>query len=262
MKKEEIKAFLEEKGIKVEERVVMKNGIPVNGFVLGSGKVRPTIYAEQIADMEDHEVFSFASRLIEESPYKLEEFTKLLKDKIYVMDNVIACIQKDDEEDLVTRKYKDLHEYMRIKIHDDFFQSGSVKITESLLKEIEIPESTLFQIAEANSFSTTTIKPLWEILSNQFGIDAPGDNDCPMYVLSCNDNIHGAVAIKDKTSLKKFLKEKGVSSAVILPSSIHECIIWIGDDEDQDFEQIIREVNETQVSPYERLSNHSYRFTC
>ena len=80
------------------------------------------------------------------------------------------------------------------------------------------------------------------------------------YLMQNKEKVNGAVAICDKELLSNIAREHN-SNLVILPSSIHECIIHIDNNPDMEmYSNMVREVNETQVEPEEVLSDHAYFF--
>lgn len=84
----------------------------------------------------------------------------------------------------------------------------------------------------------------------------------PMYVLTNRYRLHGAGCIIYKGLLKK-IAEIWDCDICIIPSSIHETILMpmsaVGSCEA--ISKMVREVNQTQVSPEEILSDHVYQFS-
>ena len=80
-----------------------------------------------------------------------------------------------------------------------------------------------------------------------------------MYVLTNSSKIYGAAGILNKELIRKFA---GKQDYFILPSSLHECIfVPVNDKFDKEyFDSMVAEVNKTQVSVEERLTNHSYYY--
>ena len=81
-----------------------------------------------------------------------------------------------------------------------------------------------------------------------------------MYVISNNKGINGAVSMLYEDGLHD-LAEKLGSDLYIMPSSIHEVIAVSTDmGTPETLSEMVREVNGTQVSEEEQLSDHVYRF--
>lgn len=85
---------------------------------------------------------------------------------------------------------------------------------------------------------------------------------CPMYVLSNQHKLNGSVCILYQNLLKNFAEHLG-SDLYILPSSIHEVLIIPACFENSyhDLTGMVREVNATQLSREEILSDHVYYFS-
>lgn len=85
---------------------------------------------------------------------------------------------------------------------------------------------------------------------------------CPMYVLTNQNKLNGASCILYEHLLERFA-DKLNSDLYILPSSIHEVILIpaTSDTSYEELSQMVQEVNETQVSPEEILSDHVYYFS-
>ena len=81
-----------------------------------------------------------------------------------------------------------------------------------------------------------------------------------LYVLTNDTKSNGAAEILND-NVRQELADK-IGDFYVLPSSVHETLI-IPKSEDMDrmqLEQMVRDVNETQVIPEERLSNHVYEY--
>ncbi len=89
-----------------------------------------------------------------------------------------------------------------------------------------------------------------------------GDPLLPMYVLSNEDNLYGAVFLAYEGLIRSYA-ESFQSDLYILPSSIHEVIIVPCSEENrlEDFSKMVVEVNETQVAPEDILSDHAYYYS-
>ncbi len=90
----------------------------------------------------------------------------------------------------------------------------------------------------------------------------PEDPLFPMYVLSNKENLYGAACIVYDGLIRSYA-DQFCSDLYILPSSIHEVILvpYDGQDRLEAFSDMVREVNETQVSPEDILSDHAYFYS-
>lgn len=90
----------------------------------------------------------------------------------------------------------------------------------------------------------------------------PEDPLYPMFVLSNDRNLFGAACILYDDLLKSYA-EKTNSDFYILPSSVHEVILIPTYQNDclRKFSEMVHEVNETQLSEEEILSDHAYYYS-
>lgn len=87
------------------------------------------------------------------------------------------------------------------------------------------------------------------------------DNMIPMFVATNSKKVNGAGVILYDGLLRTFAEKIG-GDFFILPSSVHE-VIFVPANSDMDagyFIQMVKEVNATEVSPDEVLSNNIYRY--
>ena len=99
------------------------------------------------------------------------------------------------------------------------------------------------------------------LLDNPSRHRMPADNDMQLYLLFNNEKYGGAAYMTDREILSKASECLGGSYA-ILPSSIHELILIPEVDSMcyTELQQLVSEINRTQVEPQERLSNTVYRY--
>lgn len=82
-----------------------------------------------------------------------------------------------------------------------------------------------------------------------------------LYVLTNQDNLHGACRMLDTGALQNLAKSLG-KNLYLIPSSVHEILIFPdqGKWQPEEIENMIREVNQNEVAPEDRLSNAVYLF--
>lgn len=84
----------------------------------------------------------------------------------------------------------------------------------------------------------------------------------PMYVLTNKRRLNGAVEILDARVLRRCADVFG-KDFIVIPSSIHECLLVPVSEEINDFDyiaKIVRDINDTQVPKDEILSYHVYKY--
>ena len=87
-----------------------------------------------------------------------------------------------------------------------------------------------------------------------------GIRQCPMYVMT-TEGSNGAVSMLYEEELKEFSEKIG-KDLFVIPSSINE-IILVPDDSDAParmLNEMIKEINDTQLEPVDVLSDHVYYF--
>jgi len=142
---------------------------------------------------------------------------------------------------------------------------GTVLVTNDILKQMGVDEDTLRQDAWKNTKEKEpyTFQTLGEVIKGMMG---PAADDFPMelpqiYVLSNTEKHDGAVYLCDKETLGE-IADRLQDDLVILPSSIHECLVLpasTADDLDY-LKGMVEAVNEQEVSPAEKLSDNVYQF--
>ncbi len=140
---------------------------------------------------------------------------------------------------------------------------GSAMVTNEMLKNFGVSEAQLHEDAMQNSKEMLPAKfaPMATIL---FGVpeeQAMAEGEIPMMVLTNEKQVYGASALFYPEQFEN-MEEKLGGSYFVLPSSVHE-IIAVPDDgslEAKDLEEMVTEINASQVEPRDQLSDHVYHF--
>ena len=174
-----------------------------------------------------------------------------------LQNNLQLCLQRKTNEDILKRDYLDMEMYIRVKVAKD----STYKVKPGMFKEVS--EDEIFARALLNAKENILVEDMAKMLANMMGCDIselPDTGETKMIVVTNNEKVNGAVAICDKELLSNIAREYN-SNLVILPSSIHECIIHIDNNPDMEmYSNMVRDVNKTQVEPEEILSDHAYFF--
>lgn len=230
-------------GIEAKLNTVNKNGIKKACLIVGKGTVRPTLYEEHVRVMEsESELMEFVDKVLADVP---TINANNISSKEYVLKHVKTRLQCPTEANIVKRNFLDLEEYMVVELPD---VGGTYKVTPELLERIGVSADYLFRKAKANGKSDVKTMGLGESIGMS--------EDYGMMVMSNELKSNGAVAM---TYLPSLMKGKG--KYYIIPSSIHEIILVEADTENKEnLKNMIREVNNTQLTPEERLSYNLYYF--
>lgn len=149
--------------------------------------------------------------------------------------------------------------------------STTILIRNTHLKRWNISSRLLYSLAMANtpSLLKSRIDNLAELLSVHTpkemlpDIDIPLEEGtgCPLYLLTNHSRLQGAACILYPNILSDFSAQKG-SDLYIIPSSIHEVLLLpvSASMDPKAINGVIREVNSTQLSPEEILSDHVYYY--
>ena len=167
-----------------------------------------------------------------------------------------------------------------VQIKNDEMGNASVAINEDMMKQYGLTEEGLHEIASANM--DLEAKPLFmdmnsmmrdimkkslpegmpENIKDDLVDEALQNASAPgVYVLSNEEKYNGAAMLLSEKAMDMVRMNVG-EDFFILPSSIHETIIVPKKDEFslEEMERMVREVNATQVSPDEQLSDHVYEY--
>lgn len=148
--------------------------------------------------------------------------------------------------------------------------SATILIYNHHLKFWGITKDDLYALAISNTprLLQYDLRNMSDVLKELFSEDTPSslcaDTNVlfPMYVLSNQHKLNGSNCILYQNLLKKFADRLGCD-LFILPSSVHEVIIIpaSNDTSHQELSDMVREVNRTQLSKEEVLSDHVYYFS-
>ncbi len=159
-----------------------------------------------------------------------------------------------------------------ISVDDINGGQASTPVTNDMLEMYGVTADQLFTDAVQNS--QRLFPASYNSLANVLmGIVSGGALDAEMMppmepmdgpqlmVLTNNQSIHGAASIFYPGQLDAVGKDLG-SDFFILPSSIHE-VLLVPDDGNSDYrdlQMMVREINQSEVAPADRLSDHVYHY--
>ncbi|MHA9737957.1 DUF5688 family protein [Robinsoniella peoriensis] len=149
-------------------------------------------------------------------------------------------------------------------------ESGNMcmQVTDAMAELWRVPKAELFKTALENTQNSDKVKfqsmneAMDEAMDEIFSLNAEGDFDTPMHILSNENNQYGATVALYPDVLKEISKQIG-SDYYILPSSVHELIILRKKDCDiteKELRSMVREINQSIVSPEEILGNEVFEY--
>lgn len=139
---------------------------------------------------------------------------------------------------------------------------GSIMIKNAHMQEWGVDIKDLQAVAEQNSprLLPATVQSMEEVLGS-VGITAP-DMGVGMTVITNSSKTYGAAVILYKELLKDLAARMNTEELILIPSSVHEMLAISGSNTHiDDVNEMIREVNESQVAPGDQLGDHAYRYT-
>lgn len=189
-----------------------------------------------------------------------------------VLDNVIFRLQpmgfEDCERVRLVNNALDLKAEYVVPL-DDGKAGKAMIITNKVRKTLgfknnELRTAAIFNTAEYYEFNIYPMKDMLKELgmaADEMAEITEGIPQTSMYVITSRGKSYGATALIYPTVFAK-LADELQSDLLIIPSSIHE-VIAVAEGEDispEEYKEMVTTVNETEVLPEERLSEHVYRY--
>lgn len=262
--------------------IIKNNNTMLKGLIImeRDTNLYPTIYmecpydrysqGESLEEIEDSILQCYEENRTEDFDLSFFMNWESVKDRI-----MYKLINYDRNRELLKevpyRKMLDLAVVYEYFLDTDDNRSASILIRNDHMEAWGVTADELYAVASKNSPELMGYRlcSIEEIVREICGIrvDSLPDsgktekNTMPMYVLTNEHKFHGAGCILYKNLLMEIADEWGCDICII-PSSIHETIL-IPMSVAGKYEvtsQMVREVNQTQVSPEEILADHVYQF--
>lgn len=281
--KEHIKEYLpseyETAKVSIQE-VIKSNDRMLSGLtVLREGEnFSPSVYLEPFADQVAHgRSLEDALREIAEiqithhlhAPVNISTFMDY--EAARPMLSMKLCDPETNRDYLKDKPYTscgDLAVFYRIQVERTEDATASAVITNNLLENWGISKEQLHQdaVQAENERNPVRFYSMEDLMAEMMGIMEPENlfeqtaplplNFTPMYVLTNPDKIDGA-AVLARDGVPEKLAELVDANYFVLPSSIHELLIVPdnGNMQAKELADMVKEINRTQVSPEERLSD-------
>lgn len=282
-----VKQFLDElqqnmaaQGVELHRQEVTKNnGVVKDGVAVRypDSPVAPTVYLDDLYEM--HKDGYSVSNLVDTTAANLERHknlapempvltTETARENLYC-----AVVNTADNEEMLKNvpheKLEDLSVVARFRVGED----GSFLVTNDICKTLQMTSEEVMEAAHANTdrqeYKCQSMGEVMRDLMLKDGmpeeyadelIQMQGEQ-CPMWVLSNESRVDGAVAIASQDTLKAAHEKLG-EDFYVLPSSRHEVILvpqsMVSDVED--LKTMVHEVNATEVSKVDKLSDSVYHF--
>ena len=167
---------------------------------------------------------------------------------------------KKDLADVPHRNFMDLSVIYHVIFDMGKDRVSSAKITNAHMNTWGVTEEDLWGAALVNCRrdNPVTLKGLSDTLCEDF--DAPGPvPQVPIDILTNKDKMFGATALL-YPDIKELFAEKYGKNVWIIPSSVHEVLVYYDEADAEELKEMIQTVNENEVLPQEVLSDHPYKF--
>lgn len=274
------------------KEVTKNNGVLLHGIVISKkgSNVSPAIYIDEL--YEDHEegrafgdiiydILRVYKRHAREIDMDMGFFTQFERAKSRVLYKLIHRESNAELlKDIPYIKWNDLALVFYYSLEDERFGQASILVRNAHLAMWGIDKAVLYENAKTNMLrlKPEEILPIKQLIRefieknekrgvsrSELGVtgdcEAAIESDSMIYVLSNRDRMFGAVTMLYAESMKRLAKRLD-KNLIILPSSVHE-VLLVPDDgvkEKDFFRDMVKEVNDSQVEPEERLSYNVYYY--
>ena len=193
-----------------------------------------------------------------------------MKEKL-AMEVVSADANKEMLQNVPHQNMEDMAVVYRFVLNSDEDGRASILVTNQILDHMGVTPEQLHADALENApqIKPAEIKGMSEVMAEMMGYDqaammgivpvAPEDEQ--MFVATVPDKVHGAGVLAYQDFMDQAAERAG-GDFFILPSSIHEVLI-VPDNGKMDLkelENMVKEVNETQVAPADKLTDSVYHY--
>lgn len=262
--------------------ILRNNQVYVDGLtILESGfNIAPTIYVEDYySNLKKGVTFSIILKQILETYYQCRPIENINPSFFCDFENikqhiVYKLIHYEKNHELLSQiphvPFLDLAIVFYCLVASDSSGTATILIRNEHLALWNTTQNDIYEIAKKNtplllSYQFETMSSLLtDLLSSN-----PAENDdlpdlapFPIYVLTNHCRFLGAACLLYDNLMMK-LSEDANADFFIIPSSVHEVLLIpsTSDIEHEEFNQMIQEVNSSQLIPEEILSDHVYFYS-
>ncbi len=256
------------------------NGVHLSGltFFREGYNAAPTIYMENYYNeyCNGTDVSEIGDRLLQmyhenDMSVKLDmsffDDFEAVRDRLYI--KLINRASNDEFlKEVPYEEFLDLAIVAYVRVYDRRIGNGIIMVRNEHLDLWGMDAAAVLGIAKKNTHDHDgfTLRHIMDVLASMGteGFDAAEaeKDEFPMYVATNRKMLNGATVLTMKDKLREFGKVIGTDYYVI-PSSVHELILLGRNDSKNvcDIDEMIREVNETQVGPDDVLADHAYLYS-
>lgn len=247
---------------RIEVKIVHKNNETLFGLCLTGGDVAPTVYVDKEKFMSESN-----NKIIDElrDIYNGTHITfdNAMTSRNFILNNVYPRLvgQANEtwvkEDTYIYKKFLDMCVLYYVKLPSDNKDVLSYTLNTEHIKRADISMDEIESYALSNLRDKVVVRSMGDILRGELGFEE--GLDFGMHIVTNTWKVNGAAVIL-LDELLDDLSEMFGDDFVVLPSSIHECIVVpIGVMQDIDIlKQMVCDVNESSVEPQDRLTNSVY----
>ena len=272
-------------------KVVKNNGLHLTGITIRNreSNMAPTIYLDgYFADYKDgrtmENICKEIMQVYEKNKVQKDFSMELVTDFENVKDKIcFKLVNRKKNAELLADapyvEYQDLAVIFYVLVSKDKSCTASITVRNSLMDMWGVDADMLYHLAKKNTQRlfrgrvSSIMEVMTEIIGDSadtleeemveafFDMDVYENSAFPMYVATNIFKTNGACILLYDGVLEKFAKKIG-GNFYILPSSVHE-VLFVPANEDMDAKyliQMVKEVNTTEVSPDEVLSDNIYLY--
>ena len=265
MNKEMIILELRNRGYEIKEESIERNNVVRDGFsiIKEDVNIAPLFKVDELIEIAEKKGLSLKA-LVDEIEQLYEEvkqdesfdLEKFLNTD-FILKHIKIGLQQISDEPIEKRdtEYEGIESYLYISDSSKQLKGNiSMRLTNPLRAKLNIDDEVLWNTAKANTFKDTHVYGLREALDLEF--------DCNMWIITNKQGIKGASAILDKASLNKLALQLNVSRFIMIPSSVHECIVIPADEQMCDdveyYSNMVNTVNSEVLKSEDKLSDKAY----
>lgn len=263
--------------------VMKNNGVMLRGITLmqDDSNISPTIYLNPYYDAYENGETTLGT-VIEDvlDTYERNKVNRSIDMKFFLIYDIVKTriifklvnTEKNHEllQDIPHIPFHDLSIVFQCLVSEERFGNASILIHNVHMQLWRVNARELYERALENTprlqgYELTDMRSVLEEMKQLGGERAEEieeiEQEIPMYVLSNRTRIHGAACILYPDILKDFAYVVG-KDLYVLPSSVHEVILLPADgtQDSGQLEEMVREINRTQVEEEEVLSDSVYYY--
>lgn len=176
-------------------------------------------------------------------------------------------MNKEFLENVPHYDFGDLAVLFYVKMEHPQIGEGSITVNNQIFEKWGVEDKVIMDAAMENLKNNTQCKDLFGFIQEiNPGMAETLNGDVPVdkspIIISTDDQRFGAAALLNEDIMKALCDRIG-GDLVIIPSSIHECLI-LGDEnmprQELELNSMVQEVNDSVVATEDLLSDHVYHF--